>query len=157
MRHAPLIFVNFPGPDSIKQIYGTFNQAILSRRPALKMHAESLTEAMVEFYTRSQQHFTAEQQPHYIYSPRELTRWKTAIHEAMAAVDDVEDLVRLYVHEGLRLFEDRLVTAEEKVWCNETLDDVARRWFSGMDDDKALRRPIHFSNLTNRDYISVKQ
>lgn len=55
-------------------------------------------------------------QAHYIYSPRELTRWKTALCEALTAVEDPEDLVRLYVHEGLRLFEDRLVYPEEKEW-----------------------------------------
>jgi dynein heavy chain 1 len=45
LRHAPLIFVDFPGPESLKQIYGTFNQAMLSQRPAIKSHAEALTEA----------------------------------------------------------------------------------------------------------------
>lgn len=25
LRHAPLIFVDFPGPESLKQIFGTFN------------------------------------------------------------------------------------------------------------------------------------
>jgi len=45
----------------LKQIYGTFNQAMLSRLPALKSYAESLTESMVEFYTTSQRHFTADQ------------------------------------------------------------------------------------------------
>lgn len=157
LRHAPLIFVDFPGPSSLKQIYGTFNQAMLSRRPALKQHSDSLTESMVEFYTKSQQHFTSEQQPHYIYSPRELTRWKTAIFEALNAVEEVEDLVRLYVHEGLRLFEDRLVFPEEKVWCNSTIDDVARKWFPSMDDERALRRPILFSDFTKKEYVSTSQ
>ena len=103
---------------------------------------------MVEFYTTSQNHFTADMQPHYIYSPRELTRWKYAIFEALKAVEDVEDLVRLYVHEGLRLFEDRLVFPEEKVWCNETIDKVAKKWFPSIDTEKSLHRPILFSNYT---------
>jgi len=64
-------------------------------------------------------------QAHYIYSPRELTRWKYAIYEALEPLESPEDLVRLYVHEGLRLFEDRLVFAEEKDWCNKALDEVA--------------------------------
>jgi dynein heavy chain 1 len=157
LRHASLIFVDFPGPESLKQIYGTFNQAMLSRLPALKSCAEPLTESMVEFYTTSQKHFTADQQPHYIYSPRELTRWKYAIFEALTAVEDVEDLVRLFVHEGLRLFEDRLVYAEEKEWCNQAIDEVARRWFPNMEAEKALKRPILFSSYIKKDYVSVSQ
>ncbi len=43
-------------------------------------------------------------QPHYIYSPRELTRWKFAINEAIDPLESLEDLVRLWAHEALRLF-----------------------------------------------------
>jgi len=118
LRHCPLILVDFPGPESLKQIYGTFNRAMLKRNPNLKGYADPLTEAMVEFYNISQEHFTADMQSHYIYSPRELTRWKYAIFEALDPIEDAEDLVRLFVHEGLRLFEDRLVYQDEKDWCN---------------------------------------
>lgn len=128
---------------------------MLSRLPALKNYSEPLTEAMVEFYTTSQKHFTSDQQPHYIYSPRELTRWKYGIFEALTAVEDLEDLVRLMVHEALRLFEDRLVFPEEKEWCNQTIDEVARRWFPNMDAEKALKRPILFSSYIKKDYVSV--
>jgi dynein heavy chain 1 len=72
-------------------------------------------------------------QAHYIYSPRELTRWKYAIYEALDGLDTMEDLVRLYVHEGLRLFEDRLVFPEEKDWCNKEIDKVAGMWFPQAD------------------------
>jgi len=124
-----LILVDFPGPESLKQIYGTFNRAMMKWVPTMKNLADPLTEAMVDFYTESQMHFTADMQPHYIYSPWELTRWKLAIFEALESLNEPEDLVRLFVHEALRLYEDRLVTAEEKHWCNETIDDTARKWF----------------------------
>jgi dynein heavy chain 1 len=106
---------------------------MLKKVPTLRSFADPLTEAMVEFYTTSQQHFTSDMQPHYIYSPRELTRWKYAIFEALDPLEVQEDLVRLYVHEGLRLFEDRLVFPEEKDWCNKTIDEVAQKWFSSAD------------------------
>lgn len=77
---------------------------------------------MVDFYMKSQEHFTADQQPHYIYSPRELTRWKYAINEALEPLETQEDLVRLWAHEALRLFQDRLVFEEEKEWCDELVD-----------------------------------
>ena len=83
LRHCPLILVDFPGFDSLKQIFGTFNKAMLKRSVNLRQNSEYLTNAMVEFYTESQKHFTSDNQPHYIYSPRELTRWKYAINEAI--------------------------------------------------------------------------
>lgn len=107
LRHTPLILVDFPGPESLKQIYGTFNRAMLKKVPHLRNLADPLTNAMVEFYTRSQLHFTSDIQPHYIYSPRELTRWKYAINEALEPLETLEDLVRLWAHEAMRLFQDR--------------------------------------------------
>ncbi|PTB70906.1 hypothetical protein BBK36DRAFT_1134104 [Trichoderma citrinoviride] len=71
-------------------IYGTFNAA-------------PLTHAMI--------------QPHYVYSPRELTRW-------------VRGLIRIWAHEALRLFQDRLT-------------------------EKALGGPILFSNWLSKNYVPV--
>lgn len=71
------------------------------------------------------------------------------------SLDSVEDLVRLYVHEGLRLYEDRLVYQEEKDWCNSSIDEVAQKWFSNADCAKALERPILFTKLVKKDYVSV--
>ena len=87
LRHCPLLLVDFPGPESLRQIYGTFNRAMLRKTPSIKSLWESLTNAMVDFYTRSQQHFTSDMQPHYIYSPRELTRWKFALNEALEPLE----------------------------------------------------------------------
>lgn len=61
----------------------------------------------------------------------------------------------MFVHEGLRLFEDRLVYPEEKEWCNQTIDNVAKKWFPSMDNEKALRRPILYSDFIKKDYVSV--
>jgi dynein heavy chain 1 len=119
---------------------------MMKRRPALRHHADPLTNAMVEFYNNSQDHFTADMQAHYIYSPRELTRWKISIYESLEPLEEVEDLVRLFIHEGLRLFEDRLVFPHEKVWCNEALNEVAQKYFPSA-NAKCMERPIYFTNF----------
>jgi dynein heavy chain 1 len=61
-----------------------------------------------------QNKFTQDMQPHYIYSPREMTRWVRGICEAIRPLEtlSVEGLVRLWAHEALRLFQDRSVTDE---------------------------------------------
>lgn len=52
----PVVYVDYPGPASLTQIYGTFNRAMLRLIPSLRTYAEPLTAAMVEFYTMSQVH-----------------------------------------------------------------------------------------------------
>lgn len=132
----PVVYVDYPGPASLTQIYGTFNRAMLRLIPSLRTFAEPLTAAMVEFYTMSQvcsltlnapgfapemmrclsdcfmfeqERFTQDTQPHYIYSPREMTRWVRGIFEALRPLETlpVEGLIRIWAHEALRLFQDR--------------------------------------------------
>ena len=154
LRHCPLLYVDFPGKDSLRQIYGTFNRAILRKAGSIfSGQSEALTEAMVEFYMQCQTHYTPDVQPHYIYSPRELTRWKHAINESIENISDVDGLIRLWAHEALRLFQDRLVLDEEKVWCDQLVDKVASECFPSM-SPQALERPILFTNLLTNNYIS---
>ena len=144
-----MIYVDYPGETSLKQIYGTFNRAMLRLVPSLRTYADPLTNAMVEFYLKSQERFTQDMQPHYVYSPREMTRWVRGICEAIRPLEGltVEGLVRLYVHEALRLFQDRLVAEEERTWTNENIDEIALRHFPNIKKEEAIGRPILYSNL----------
>lgn len=157
LRHVPIIYVDYPGEQSLKQIYGTFNRAMLKIVPSLRAYADPLTAAMVEFYLMSQERFTQDMQPHYVYSPRELTRWVRGICEAIRPLDSlsIEGLVRLWAHEGLRLFQDRLVEDYERQWTDEHIDVTALKHFPNVDRSVALMRPILYSNWLTKDYVSV--
>lgn len=159
LRHVPIIYVDYPGETSLKQIYGTFSRAMLRMMPNLRGYAEPLTNAMVEFYLASQDRFTQDMQPHYVYSPREMTRWVRGICEAIRPLDNlpVEGLVRLWAHEALRLFQDRLVEDSERRWTNENIDVVATKHFPSVDREKALERPILYSNWLSKDYVPVNR
>ncbi|KAI4519311.1 dynein heavy chain [Schizophyllum commune Loenen D] len=157
LRHAPLVMVDYPGEVSLKQIYGTYNRAALKVVPNLRTYAEPLTDAMVAFYLASQKRFTTDIQAHYVYSPRELTRWVRGIYEAIRPMEvlSVEGLVRVWAHEALRLFQDRLVSEDERQWTDEHIDNAAMEYFPTINRDEALGRPILFSNWTSKNYIPV--
>ncbi|KAG0726862.1 Dynein heavy chain, cytoplasmic [Chionoecetes opilio] len=159
LRHVPVVYVDYPGETSLKQIYGTFNRAMLRIIPPLRSYADPLTNAMAEFYLVSQERFTQDMQPHYVYSPREMTRWVRGICEAIRPLEtlDVEGLVRLWAHEALRLFHDRLVTDEERKWTIDNVDALALKHFPNIDRDRALQRPILYSNWLSKDYLPVDQ
>ena len=74
-------------------------------------------------------------QPHYIYSPREMTRWVRGIYEALKPLETlpIDGLVRIWAHEALRLFQDRLVHDEERLWTDENVNNVALKHFPSVD------------------------
>ncbi|WEW60954.1 dynein heavy chain [Emydomyces testavorans] len=159
LRHAPLIMVDYPGELSLLQIYGTFNSAVLKIIPMLRGYSEALTKAMVQFYLESQARFTPQIQPHYVYSPRELTRWVRGVYEAIKPLENlsIEGLVRIWAHEALRLFQDRLVEEEERQWTADAVRRIALEHFPTIDEQQALKTPILFSNWLSRHYIPVEQ
>jgi dynein heavy chain 1 len=166
LRHCPLLLVDFPGPLSLRSIYGTLARALLKMVPSLRSFGESLTDAMIDVYMAAQRRFVPEQHPHYIYSPRELSRWVRGMYEAlrliehagMSAAFTASHLVRLWLHEALRLFSDRLVTAEEREWMDDTLDEIARTrfGFAPIDMNATLARPVLMSNWLSKCYESVE-
>ncbi len=159
LRHAPLVLVDFPSSSSLTQIYGTFYRALMKLQPPLRSHADALTAAMIEFCLASQKRFTPDMHAHYIYSPRELSRWVRAIHEAIKSKENMklEELVRLWTHEGLRLFQDRLVSLDEREWTDKALDGIVLKHFPQLDGSKALQRPILYSDWITKDYAAVSR
>ncbi|KAI9494709.1 dynein heavy chain [Zychaea mexicana] len=157
LRHAPLVMVDYAGQTSLIQIYGTFTRAMLKVVPNLRGYAEPLTAAMVELYLASQRRFTPDIQAHYIYSPRELTRWIRGIYEAIKPLETltVEGLVRIWAHEALRLFQDRLVDEEERQWTDDMIDSISMKHFPALNKEEALERPILFSNWLSKYYVPV--
>ena len=85
---------------------------------------------MVEFDLLSQVRFTVDMQPHYItlLHPREMTRWIRGIFKVIRPLENlsVEGLIRLWANEALRLFQERLVGANERQWTEEHIDSIAR-------------------------------
>jgi dynein heavy chain 1, cytosolic len=163
LRHAPVLLVDFPSYASLKQIYGTFNRALLKLTPSLKSYVQPLTDAMVDVYTANQRHFTAEMQPHYIYSPRELSRWMRALYEAIEPLEfeiEVESLVKLVFHEALRLFMDRLVTPDEQQWCFQSAKQAMRNHFPQCATvlealDHGGKNAVLFSTWLSKNYTEV--
>jgi dynein heavy chain 1 len=157
LRHAPLVMVDYPAPMSLQQIYGTFTSAVLKVIPALRGYAEALTSAMVQLYSESQARFTPKIQPHYVYSPRELTRWVRGIYEAIVPLEtlSLEGLIRIWAHEALRLFQDRLVAVDERRWTDDAVKRIALEHFPTIDEQMALGGPILYSNWLSKNYVPV--
>jgi dynein heavy chain 1 len=159
LRHCAVALVDYPGETSLHQIYHSFISAILTCVPSLKGYADDLTKAMIELYLDSQKKFTAEKSPHYIYSPRELTRWCRGIYEAIKPLEElsIEGLVRIWAHEALRLFHDRLMRDDERAWTKNLVRQVASKFFLNADLNRALKSPILYSNWLSKHYLPVER
>merc|ERR1740139_823128 len=50
-----------------------------------------------------------------------------------------------------------MVYQEEKDWINETIDDIAKRCFPGVNAEKALQRPMYCTSMFSQMYQSMQK
>lgn len=80
------------------------------------------------------------------------------MHEALSQRDHVElsELIRLFIHEGLRIFQDRLVEQVERDWTDETIDSIVMKNFPGA-ELKTLERPILYCCYLTQNYEEARR
>jgi dynein heavy chain 1 len=81
------------------------------------------------------------------------------LYEAIRPLEtlNVEGLVRIWAHEALRLFKDRLVGEDERKWTDVATRRIALHHFPNIDEEKALQGPILFSNWLSKNYVPVNR
>lgn len=159
LRHCGVVYVDYPTGESLRQIYTAMTRAILKLLPELHAVCDMLTTAMIDVYEKSQEKFQGKA-PHYIYSPRELTRWCKGLYESLRNQYTLElsMLVRIWAYEGLRLFSDRLIAKEDRDWTWNLIQKTALECFGqACDISNALHQPILFTNWLHKEYRSVSR
>lgn len=160
LNHVTVVMIDFPGKTSLLQIYKTFNKSVLMNIPQLVGFSSDLTEAMLEVYFSSSEKFSTEEHAHYVYSPRELTRWVRGLYSAIKVgkFSSLGDLLRIWAHEALRLFSDRLVSQEAKQWTWDLVMVVIQKNFPNIaESSSSLKLPILYSDWLSLSYESVDQ
>ncbi|CAH6719016.1 dynein heavy chain, cytoplasmic [[Candida] jaroonii] len=159
LRHVTLLMVDYPGRSSLEQIYGSFNSAVMKCAPDLKGYTNSVTKAMIDIYCRTKDHLTPQSYAHYIYSPRELTRWTRGLLEAIKVTTYTElgKFLRLWYHEGLRLFHDRLVTDDDRKWTKDLFKEVISETFPFSELEDIMKEPVMFSDWLSQSYEAIER
>lgn len=146
LRHATVLRVGYPSAQSLRQIYGALGAALLKCTPDLRGSTASLADAMIQVYEACAASPFASK---YVYSPRELTRWTRGIYEAVKDQYSLqlEGLARIWAHEALRVFSDRLRTREQRNWTAKTVNKAAFTHF-GIE----IAHPMLYTRWLTREY-----
>jgi dynein heavy chain 2 len=105
--------IPYPTMEELQEIYTQIVSAALSnpnyQNIAERAHSLSskVAEAMVEVYSSVRSKYTVDDHEHYVFSPRDLTRWTLNLLRYEA--HSVDAFVEAWAYEGSRIFRDRLV------------------------------------------------
>ena len=143
--------VTFPAQSSLIKIYSSILSGHLAGfGEEIKGVADSFTNATMELYSSIVENLPPTPAKfHYIFNLRDLSR----IYEGMLLatpdiVTDLTVLVRLWRHESLRIFHDRLTTEEDKKYVNELIGKIVKQSWPAT-HGTVMADPILFGDFRN--------
>ena len=122
--HLHVLSVGTPSRPALERVYAAYTRRatkVISTNfpePDTKEVVSNLPAAMIDAYEFNQRTFSTKG-PQCVYSARELTRWCRALEQASDNCSNASALVRLWLHEGLRLFADRLPEMTDVQICDD--------------------------------------
>jgi dynein heavy chain 2 len=125
-------YISYPEREQLQTVYR------LLLRPAISMCLKShnvwdmpksvakLAGTMINIYDQITQKFTVDMYPHYIFTPRDLSRWVVGITRYEYESPEEGELLDIVAYEAVRLFQDRLVGNDSRSKFQSLLQSVFR-------------------------------
>ncbi|XP_028179118.1 dynein heavy chain 6, axonemal [Ostrinia furnacalis] len=132
VRHFAMFYISAPNADAMKTIF----KAILKGHmedfvPEVSVLGEPIVNAAVDIYLK----ICAELLPtpsksHYVFNLRDLSKSMQGVLQADAAyMRSPQAMLRLFYHECLRVFHDRLINIEDKSYFLHLMSTVCQKNF----------------------------
>eukprot|EP01107_Rhizomastix_libera_P003543 TRINITY_DN1618_c0_g1_i1.p1 TRINITY_DN1618_c0_g1~~TRINITY_DN1618_c0_g1_i1.p1 ORF type:complete len:3854 (-),score=1122.51 TRINITY_DN1618_c0_g1_i1:31-10566(-) len=121
-----LINVTFPDDAQIKRIFGTMiGQKLQDFEEEIKPLGEIMTQATWDVYQSvTNKLLPTPSRIHYVFNLRDMSKVFQGLLQAQReSIDSADTMIKLWVHENLRVFYDRLVDDEDRGWFTNLLSD----------------------------------
>lgn len=125
VRHFNLIAITEFDDETYGRIYTSiadwwFRRARIA--DDVKIKGPTIVKATVEIYnTIRRELLPTPAKSHYTYNMRDLSKVFQGMQMVGVPVDDVRKMTRLWGHEVLRVFHDRLVSDDDRSWFQKVL------------------------------------
>ncbi|XP_026818275.1 dynein heavy chain 6, axonemal-like [Rhopalosiphum maidis] len=148
-RHFSIIYMPITSENSMRTIFTSILDGFLEEFPLNRANSSSeIVQASIEIYLRiSKDLLPTPAKPHYVFNLRDLSKTIQGVLQAnFVTIPDRTCLYRLWYHETLRVYHDRLICQKDRSYIFNLLQDVCTRYFntSMLDISKyANNNPSH--------------
>lgn len=139
VRHFALLQLPQPSGQTLETIFkailkGFFEDFAMIIKPL----ADPIVEAAVEIYERiSKELLPTPTKSHYIFNLRDLSKCIQGVLQSDASnYSSVNQILRLFYHEAMRVFHDRLVNEADQTYFKELMDETSLKHFESPVVDK---------------------
>ncbi|CAF3110570.1 unnamed protein product [Rotaria sp. Silwood2] len=151
LRHFAIFAIPAPSEYSLKHIFKSIlNGYLADFNQSTKTAGDSIIDAAVEIYSRmSAELLPTPTKSHYVFNLRDLSKCIQGILQIKPeSVSDRDSLVRVFFHESMRVFHDRLINDDDKQYFHTMLSELSTRLFAiQIEPTTFVQKPIIFGDF----------
>ncbi|XP_018654464.1 LOW QUALITY PROTEIN: hypothetical protein Smp_130810 [Schistosoma mansoni] len=151
IRHFALFAIPPPSEISLKQIFSSIINGYLLEFPqGVRSVGDSIVNAAVEIYTRmAKELLPTPTKSHYVFNLRDLSKCIQGVLQGdLIVIRNKQSISRLFYHEAQRVFHDRLINQEDKMFFNQILSEMALKYFGEtIETETFTKHPILFGDF----------
>ncbi len=134
VRHFNMLALPTPSDDSMQRIFWSIMKGFLesgSFSEDIQSLGKKMVNASVELYNRiCRELLPTPMKSHYTFNLRDLSKvFQGIVQVKRSSIPSVPTFVRLWIHETMRVFHDRLVDTEDRLYFTQLLTELMRRHF----------------------------
>ncbi|XP_027011591.1 dynein axonemal heavy chain 1 isoform X2 [Tachysurus fulvidraco] len=124
-RHFNYLSFTEMEDSSKKKIFSTILGSWIEKLPELVQLNEALVDATIKVYsTITSNLLPTPAKSHYTFNLRDLSKvFQGVLMADVGKIEDKAQLLRLWYHESCRVFQDRLVSPEDRDWFDKILEE----------------------------------
>ncbi|CAD5112359.1 DgyrCDS1592 [Dimorphilus gyrociliatus] len=154
VRHFSMFCIPPPNEHSLKHMFtAILNGFLYDFTHDVRKCTDFIVAAAVEIYERmSTDLLPTPAKSHYVFNLRDLSKCVQGILQAdSSTIRESKQIFRLFCHEALRVFHDRLVNNEDKTFFYSILSEMASKHFGeNVEAESFITNPVIFG-----DYIKM--
>lgn len=152
-RHFATFMCQNPSDQDLNTIFGTIlNSHFFNFDSKIQSLTQNLTNATIALHNEMLVKFLPSAVKfHYSFTMRDLSFViKGLLNARVRDYSTTLDVSKLWYHEVMRVYSDRLVSAAEVVRCRDMVVDIGKKY---LEDDPELiyREPCNFAHFLNKD------
>ncbi|XP_050390512.1 dynein axonemal heavy chain 1 [Patella vulgata] len=149
LRHFNFVTFTEMEDSSKKTIFGAILKSWIDQNSNLKEHCEKMVDTCISVYnTITTQLLPTPAKSHYTFNLRDLSKvFQGILMAEPSKTEALPDLLRLWYHENCRIFQDRLVNDEDRLWFEGLLKEKMKSDFDMEFEDVVKTQPVLFGDF----------
>jgi len=154
LRHFNHLAFTEMEDDSYRRIFSTILGAFFTNNDfpePLRTHVNDIVDATIDVFSAvCRELLPTPKKSHYTFNMRDMAKvFQGLLSAHKPAMEQLPDLVRLWIHETSRVFRDRLTDTPDREWFDKVIRKQLRQHFGMTMEDAGWSDDVLYGNLNS--------